>query len=106
MLRQCQSFDQNHSDEYVLPHFAMNFGRCCAATSVMRAASRTLVWSFQSQHWALRFFLHFLSSASGRFVASTGSGLEPVVSTPMPTILSAENPPFFFAAASAARTLF
>src|SRR5262249_259944 len=104
--RQCQSFDQNHSDEYVLPHFAMYCGRCLAASSVMRAASRWLVWSFQGQHCACRFFFHCLASASGTFLASTGIGLEPVVSTPRPTIFFASKPRFFFAAASALRTLF
>src|SRR5208283_4780879 len=82
--RQCQIFDQNHSEEYVLPHLAMNCGRNLAATSVMRAASRQLVWSFQSQHCAAGFPRHFGSRASGRFLRSTGIGLEPVVSTPMP----------------------
>ena len=71
--RQCQIFDHHHSDEYVLPHFAMNWGRCCAASSVMRPASRHPVWSFQSQHCAAGFFFHFRSHASGRLLRSTGN---------------------------------
>src|SRR4051812_10521611 len=105
-LRQCQSFDQNHSDEYVFPHFAMNCGRCSAASSVICAASRQLVWSFHSQHWASRFLAHFFEEARGTLLASTGIGLEPVVSTPRPMIFRASNPRVFFAAASAPRTLF
>ena len=103
--RQCQIFDQNHSDEYRFPHFAMYSGRIRAATSVMRAASRQLVWSFQSQHWAARSRRHFRWRASGRLRRSTGIGLDPVVSTPMPATLPAENPRVRVAAASAPRTL-
>ena len=40
----------------MLPHLAMECGRCCAAIAVMRAASWMEVWSFQSQRWALGFF--------------------------------------------------
>src|SRR5260370_756599 len=39
VLRQCQILLQNHSDEYMLPHFGMYSGRCFAATCVIRAAS-------------------------------------------------------------------
>ena len=58
----------------------------------MRAASRQPVWSFHSQHCAARLSLHFPSSASGRFARSTGIGLDPVVSTPMPTTFAASKP--------------
>jgi hypothetical protein len=70
----------------------------------MRAASRHEVWSFQSQHCAARLRLHFGRIASGTFALSTGMGLDPVESTPMPTVLDAENPRARDAAASAPRT--
>jgi len=84
----------------------MNCGRCAAASSVILAASRQLVWSFQSQHWAARFLAHFLFRASGTLCLSTGIGLDPVVSTPMPTTADAEKPLTFFAWARAPFTLF
>ena len=57
----------------------------------MRAASRQLVWSFHSQHCAARRSPQPVS-ASGRLSASTGIGLEPVVSTPMPITRPAAKP--------------
>ena len=48
--------------------------------------------------------LHAGSSASGRAFASSGSGVEPVVSTPMPMTLSRENPASLSAAVSAPLT--
>src|SRR5690606_18672513 len=104
-LRQCQILAQNHSDEYVLPHLAMRCGRCCAASFVIRAASRQLVWSFHSQHCASRFFAHLRFKASGTFRASTGIGLEPVESTPMPTTFFTSKPFCLRAARSAPFTL-
>ena len=89
----------------MLPHLAMYSGRIRAATSVIRAASRQLVWSFQSQHCAAGLRFHLRWSARGRFSRSTGIGLEPVVSTPIPTIPAAEKPRLLPAAATAPRTL-
>ncbi len=68
------------------------------------AASACDVWSFQSQAWAARFSLNSLRMASGIPSRPTGMGVEPVVSTPIPTIPSAEKPGRFFAAVSAPRT--
>ncbi len=70
----------------------------------MAAASSAPVWSFHSQAWAARFACHLGSSASGRFSRSTGIGVEPVVSTPMPITACRENPGSASAAASAAAT--
>ena len=100
-FRQCQIFDQNHSEEYVPPIGARYCGACSAAIRVMAAASSAPVWSFQSQAWAARFALHFGSRASGRPFASTGIGVEPVVSTPRPITSAREKPGCFSAAARA-----
>ena len=83
--RQCQIFDHHHSDEYVPPMGARYSGAWAAAISVMRAASSADVWSFQSHACAARLLFHRGSHASGCASASTGSGVDPVVSTPMPT---------------------
>ena len=80
-------------------------GACSRRGLVIAAASSAPVWSFHSQAWAARFACHFGSSASGRFCASTGIGVEPVVSTPMPiTRLRARSRPPSRRAASAAVT--
>ena len=47
-----------------------------------------LVWSFHSQAWAARLLRKAGFMASGMPWASTGSGVEPVVSTPTPTTSS------------------
>ena len=77
---------QNHSEEYVPPHLARYCGRIFRARSVISAASAWPVWSFQSQAIASRFPLNCGSIASGVPSRSTGIGVLPVVSTPMPTI--------------------
>ena len=61
------------------------------ARSVIAAASAGRVWSFQSQACAARLSRQRGSSASGRAGASTGSGVDPVVSTPMPITRSRAN---------------
>ena len=91
-MRQCQIFDQNHSEEYVPPIGATYCGACRRAVSVMAAASSAAVWSFQSHACAAGCFFQRLSRASGRQAASTGMGVEPVVSTPMPMTRSAAKP--------------
>ncbi len=90
-FRQRQIFDQNHSEEYVPPIGARYSGACAAAIRVMAAASSAPVWSFHSHAWAASTPAHFGSSASGRLWPSTGMGVEPVVSTPMPITRSAEK---------------
>jgi len=50
-------------------------------------------------------FLPLAIQPKGTLRASTGIGLEPVVSTPTPITWVASKPRVFFAAASAARTL-
>ena len=57
----------------------------------MRAASRQLVWSFQSQHCALRLRFHLACIARGTFLRSTGIGLDPVVSTPIPDLAGGKS---------------
>ena len=91
-FRQRHTFDQNHSDEYVPPIGARYSGACCPAVSVMRSASSAAVWSFHNHAWAAGLASHLGSRASGRQRASTGIGVEPVVSTPMPTTRSREKP--------------
>ena len=66
-------------------------GAWARAVSVIAAASAADVWSFQSHACAARLFCHFGSSASGRACASTGSGVDPVVSAPMPITRSRAN---------------
>ena len=48
----------------MLPHLAMNCGRCSAAIAVIRAASRQLVWSFQSHAIAAGLVANFFFAAS------------------------------------------
>jgi len=73
---------------------------------VISAASAWLVWSFQSQAQALGLSLNSSSMLSGVPLLSTGIGVEPVVSTPMPIIwLSSKPLVFFFASAIAALTV-
>ena len=76
-------------------------GACRRAVSVIAAASAAAVWSFQSQAWAASWPFHLGSSARGRFSPSTGSGVEPVVSTPMPTMRPRSKPSAPSASASA-----
>src|SRR3954453_12801793 len=83
-FRQCQIFDHHHSDEYVPPIGASSSGAWLAAASVIATASAAEVWSFHSHAWAARLPVHGGSIASGRALASSGSGVDPVVSTPIP----------------------
>ena len=71
----------------------------------MAVASRQLVWSFHSQHCAAGLERHVGSVPSARFPASTGSGLDPVESTPMPITFAAEKSGLSAACVSAPRTL-
>ncbi len=50
------------------------------------------VWSFHSHAIAAGFFANRRSNASGRPLRSTGIGVLPVVSTPIPMICSGANP--------------
>jgi hypothetical protein len=59
---------------------------------VISSASATAEWSFQSQAWAASVSAHSAFNASGRAWASTGSGVEPVVSTPIPITREREKP--------------
>src|SRR5687767_6786846 len=79
----------------------MNWGRILAASAVISAASLMDVWSFHSQQWAARLPDHFFWRARGVLVASTGIGLEPVVSTPRPITWRASKPLAFLAWARA-----
>ncbi len=79
-------------------------GACPAAIRVIAAASSAPVWSFHSHAWAASTPAHFGSRPSARLCASTGIGVEPVVSTPMPMMRSAENAPSRAASAMAPRT--
>src|SRR3954469_1823971 len=83
-FRQCQIFDHHHSDEYVPPIGDSSSGAWAFAVSVIAAASAAEVWSFHSHACAARLVSHRGSSASGRAFASTGSGVDPVGSTPAP----------------------
>ena len=71
----------------------------------MVAASLMAGVVFPQPALSVEVFSHFGSNASGLFFASTGMGLEPVVSTPIPTRVSGEKPDFF-ACSIAPRTLF
>ncbi len=79
------------------------WGACSAAAAVMAAAFGAEVWSFQSQACAAGSSLHASDMARGRAFASTGRGVEPVVSTPMPMTRSREKPSADSARARAAR---
>ena len=72
-------------------------GACCFAIAVIAAASSAAVWSFHSHACAARLPSNRGSIASGRAFASIGSGVEPVVSTPMPITRSREKPGAFAA---------
>ena len=100
-FRHRQIFDHHHSDEYVPPMGASSSGACALAIAVIATASAADVWSFHSQACAARLSFHRGSMASGRACASTGSGVDPVVSTPMPTTRSRENPGSVSASVSA-----
>ena len=73
------------------PMGARYSGACSAAIRVIAAASAAPVWSFHSHAWAASTPAHFGSRPSALLCASTGIGVEPVVSTPMPITRSAEN---------------
>src|SRR3982750_3064714 len=92
-LRQCQIFDHHHSDEYVPPIGDSSSGACAFAISVIAAASAADVWSFHSHACAARLLCHFGDAASGRAGASSGIGVDPVVSTPVPITRSRANDP-------------
>ena len=66
--------------------------------------SAAAVWSFHSQAWAARSSLKWRCRASGVPCSSTGIGVEPVVSTPMPTMLSGRKPRVRPAACTTAET--
>ncbi len=68
----------------------------------MSAASACDVWSFHSHAIAAGSFAKAFFIASGSPAASTGIGVQPVVSTPMPTMSAPVMPFDFFAARSAA----
>ena len=103
-LRQCQILDQNHSDEYVPPIGDRYSGAQRRAVSVMAAASSAAVWSFHSHACAASESRQRGSRASGRLPASTGSGVEPVVSTPIPMTRWRAKPACVSACANAPRT--
>src|SRR5207342_955643 len=83
-FKQRQIFDHHHSDEYVPPIGASSSGAWAPAVSVIAAASAAPVWSFHSHACDARLPDQRGSIASGRACPSTGSGVEPVVSTPIP----------------------
>ena len=91
-FRQRQIFDHHHSDEYVPPIGARYSGACDVAVSVIarRFAGGRVVLPQPRVRGEVA--LPPGSSASGRACASTGSGVEPVVSTPMPITRSREKP--------------
>ena len=69
---------------------------------MISAASATPVWSFHSHAIAAGLLANFFWNASGWPLASTGNGVLPVVSTPMPMTWSGLKPfTDFFAVASA-----
>jgi hypothetical protein len=63
-----------------------------SASAVISSASATPVWSFHSQAMAAGSLANFLWKANGWPSSSTGSGVLPVVSTPMPITWSGLKP--------------
>ena len=98
-------FAQYHSALYRPPHLSRYSGRSARATSVIRSASAYAVWSFQSHTCAAIRSRKRSCKPNGLPAASTGIGVEPVVSTPIPITHDGWKPSRSTASASAARTL-